>query len=1066
MKRFIQIILFFFVIFGANAQTQKGIVKTRGRMINGTLVAGTRLQGVTVEIKGGPTVVTNKKGEFSVFSGNSFQIANVRKRGYELCDKSIIGRNFYYSDAPIVILLEDSNVLQQERITTEKKIRKAVLSSLQKREEEIERLRKNEQITQSEYNKKLHDLYSSQNHTESLVAEIIQHYSSLDFEQLDEVDRQIQITVVNGDILKADSLIKARNSNNLALIEEIVDSEEDLNAQLKRIKGIFKQDKYRLAEDFYTYYLHYLSENELDNARHMLRLRVELDSTNYVWNRDLGLCIFESFENEEDEALRYLSHSLKFSNLEFGFNNKESIQTLIAISRVHQSQGYFQIAYDELKAVFTSSTTRIKDGITHANVLEQLGIICNSMKKFDEAIECYNHALDYYVGNYHKENNFHIARCYNNIGVVLENKGEFGKALDFHMHALDLRQDFYKYDPDNPVIASTFCNIASIFDNLGASRLAMDYYKKGIDIYEKNPGKVELAFAYNNIASFYYNADSLASALHYSCKALTEIGKHYNEDNPSWITIHDNYNIIDSEIVKITNDSNINDIQKKNELIKIAKEQQYIADNYYLSYKFNESIKFYTSALMILKRLSSSSESYLYDLANVQHQLGTIYYVLHDYKNADNCLYSALGIYDTLFKKNPNFYRETIAEIQKKLGDLYFITREYSKSESCYNLALENFNALCLVDDKHYESISEIQRHIGDKYYLEGDNDTAEKYYRLGIENYGKREIHSLNATENIALIYSNIGNIYKERKDYVDCIELFKTALQYYEIIFSKDKYYGDVDGCIFKVQTKIGVCYYEIKDYTNSKNYLKLAENHKDLYRFDSDTRLLVFNYLALVYGKTHDYENCVYNLEIVSNYYWNNFLENVSTCEDLETILDIIVGLYDVLLQSKDEDKTQSYSLEGKKITLKYPDAYYAGLARVYLRRMKIYSNTDDKDSILKYEENYKKAIELYSSLYNSYPNEFNYSLASCYNQQAYHYLNLLDYQNAMSIIDQAIAICHTSEFYDSKGEILLMQGRNDEALEMWKKVMELNPNFLDKYPDGTNLSNGLKKLGLIE
>lgn len=43
---------------------------------------------------------------------------------------------------------------------------------------------------------------------------------------------------------------------------------------------------------------------------------------------------------------------------------------------------------------------------------------------------------------------------------------------------------------------------------------------------------------------------------------------------------------------------------------------------------------------------------------------------------------------------------------------------------------------------------------------------------------------------------------------------------------------------------------------------------------------------------------------------------------------------------------------------------------------------------------------------------------------------------------------------------------MQGKNDEALEMWLKVLELNPNFLINYADGTNLSNGLKKLGLIE
>lgn len=56
--------------------------------------------------------------------------------------------------------------------------------------------------------------------------------------------------------------------------------------------------------------------------------------------------------------------------------------------------------------------------------------------------------------------------------------------------------------------------------------------------------------------------------------------------------------------------------------------------------------------------------------------------------------------------------------------------------------------------------------------------------------------------------------------------------------------------------------------------------------------------------------------------------------------------------------------------------------------------------------------------------------------------------------------------TPDVYMYKGEILLLQGKNEEALEMWKKVMDLNPNFLDNYPDGTNLSDGLKKLGLIE
>lgn len=82
-------------------------------------------------------------------------------------------------------------------------------------------------------------------------------------------------------------------------------------------------------------------------------------------------------------------------------------------------------------------------------------------------------------------------------------------------------------------------------------------------------------------------------------------------------------------------------------------------------------------------------------------------------------------------------------------------------------------------------------------------------------------------------------------------------------------------------------------------------------------------------------------------------------------------------------------------------------------------------------------------------------------------AYEQANAGDYEGAHTYINTAIEQDpNDANLYDSKGEILLMQGKNNEAVEMWKKVLELNPDFLKDYPDGTNLSNGLKKMGLIE
>ena len=82
-------------------------------------------------------------------------------------------------------------------------------------------------------------------------------------------------------------------------------------------------------------------------------------------------------------------------------------------------------------------------------------------------------------------------------------------------------------------------------------------------------------------------------------------------------------------------------------------------------------------------------------------------------------------------------------------------------------------------------------------------------------------------------------------------------------------------------------------------------------------------------------------------------------------------------------------------------------------------------------------------------------------------SYLYMHTKQFEYAMEMINKAIVLMPLeAKFHDTKGEILLMQGKTNEALEMWNRVLELDPDFLDKYPDGTNLSNGLKKLGIMK
>jgi hypothetical protein len=87
----------------------------------------------------------------------------------------------------------------------------------------------------------------------------------------------------------------------------------------------------------------------------------------------------------------------------------------------------------------------------------------------------------------------------------------------------------------------------------------------------------------------------------------------------------------------------------------------------------------------------------------------------------------------------------------------------------------------------------------------------------------------------------------------------------------------------------------------------------------------------------------------------------------------------------------------------------------------------------------------------------------------NNYAYEQAEIENWGTAFAAINTAIDLePQEANYYDSKGELLLMRdkpGDEQEAVKMWKKVMELDPSFLDKHKGSTPLYEKLKKLGLI-
>lgn len=89
-------------------------------------------------------------------------------------------------------------------------------------------------------------------------------------------------------------------------------------------------------------------------------------------------------------------------------------------------------------------------------------------------------------------------------------------------------------------------------------------------------------------------------------------------------------------------------------------------------------------------------------------------------------------------------------------------------------------------------------------------------------------------------------------------------------------------------------------------------------------------------------------------------------------------------------------------------------------------------------------------------------------SILNNEAYSYAYDGDFDAALSTIDKAIEKARVSyaNKYDSKGEILLMKGDTQQAVEMWNEIMKIAPNFIDSNYGSTPFHEQLLERGLIK
>ena len=382
----------------------------------------------------------------------------------------------------------------------------------------------------------------------------------------------------------------------------------------------------------------------------------------------------------------------------------------------------------------------------------------------------------------------------------------------------------------------------------------------------------------------------------------------------------------------------------------------------------------------------------------------------------------------------------------------------------------ERFWLMCLNgcgDDP--SKLSAFQNNLGNIYSKSNDFSKAEEYYLKALENRTLlfNQDPDANRAE-IAMIYNDLGNMYFVLRDYVQAESIYLKALENRTLLFEQapEKYRADLSA----TQRNIGNLYNRMGNYSKAEDfYLKALENNMVLFSQDPDKYRNVLamsqNNLGSLYYTMHEDEKAEkYFLLALEN---KTQLFNKNPDAYRATLASTQNNLGNLYCRLKDFKKAEENFLkvvENRGIMFaQNPDAHRLDLVLAYINFGRMYSIAQDFN---KAEACYFKALENEEALLKQNP-KFGSYVASVYSNLAYMCLNNQDCSKAIGFIEKAIAyVSNNPDFYEIKGEILLGQGDEQGALEMWTKIKEIAPNYLSKHNGETELHRQLKENGMID
>lgn len=681
MKRLIFISLLMTAVLFASAQTQSGVVKTRGRLVNGKLVPGTLLHGATVEVEGRqPVLAVDGRFSFPV-TGSGFRLKNVYKQGYTLVDVEVY-RFYKYSATPLQIVMEVPGERQSDQLAKERALRRQLEQRLQQREDEIEAMN----LSLEEKNRLLLQVSQNREDNEKIIKDVAKYYSTLDYDQLDDFQRQVNQCLETGDVARADSLLKSRGDLDERISqmrkEQAAEAAEEAAIKQRQVlldegrEGTRKKLEL-IAADCYNYHQRYLLSHQHDSAAYYLRLRSSLDSNNLDWMGEAAY-FTELYLADYNKALCYYHKMLTKAVKIYGEVHPYVASAYTGVGRLYLQMGktdsvmaYFDKALEIRKKCFGDEHQLV------ANSHRNLGEFYLRVEDYEKALDRFNQALSIYRTT-SGEKSPEVAICYNSMGICYMNIGDSHakQAMDNFSKALAI--DTALYGTIHPEVSFVYMNVANMYaEVLGDNAKASEYYQKSLDIEKQIFGEnhPRVARVYDNMASNEQELLKYDLCLEHSRKALEINRTYYGEDNIELATSYYNIGLAYFNFEKM--DSALCYLKKAIEITKKAFGDD--AARLHTIYFFTgasynalgdsyKSLEFFKKSLSIEKKNSGQPEFDMFQVYNL-YNIAEVYFEIGDSDNALNHYSQALKmIYDNFAEAHGDLAKEIeekILEIKK-----------------------------------------------------------------------------------------------------------------------------------------------------------------------------------------------------------------------------------------------------------------------------------------------------------------------------------------------------------------------------------------------------------------